>query len=384
MKIMNRIDASFLGTTKLIYRLLLIGYCSLLTSCNKTETTATDEATAAPMELKLTAAQEKNFGITLGNLETQTVFDAITLNGIVEASPQQTASVSFPLTGIVRAISVLPGSQVAKGGILATVESIELIQWQEDYWRTLGQLTFAEQERQRQTTLNQEDVGAKRKLQQAEADARVLEATKQGLEAKLQVVGIDAMSLKFNQIVRVVSLRSPILGVVKSVHATIGMSIQAGGALFELVNQTGARLALKVFEKDLDKIKIGQKIALNDGTATISSIGTHFDPTSRTVDVYAQLNGTRLLAGQYVSAKVASDPRQAETLPETAIVRTGETAHVFIKNEKGAFVPIPVKAGASMNGFVEVIFPQKPNAPIVITGAQTLQAELTKGEGEEE
>jgi cobalt-zinc-cadmium efflux system membrane fusion protein len=91
-----------------------------------------------------------------------------------------------------------------------------------------------------------------------------------------------------------------------------------------------------------------------------------------------------LLAGQYVSGKVVAAPRQAAVLPETAIVRTGETAHVFIKNPKGVYEPLDVKTGVTQNGFVEVIFTQKPTTPIVITGAQTLQAELTKGEGEEE
>jgi cobalt-zinc-cadmium efflux system membrane fusion protein len=313
-------------------------------SCNKTETTATEEeATAAPTELKLTPEQEKNFGITLGNTQTRTVYDAITLNGVVEAPPQQSASVSFPLTGIVRSIAVQAGSQVSKASTLATIESLELIQLQEDYWKTVGQLTFAEQERQRQTTLTQEDVGAKRKLQQAEADSRVLEASKQGLEAKLQMVGIDPKNLKINQIVRTIAVRTPIAGVVKTTRTNIGKSVTAGETLFEIVNQTGARLVLKVFEKDLNRVKVGQKVALENGTATITSMGNNFDPTSRTVDAYAQINGARLLAGQYVNGKLIASPRQAETLPETAIVRTGETAHVFVKTPQGVYQPVEVK-----------------------------------------
>ncbi len=364
---------------------LLLAFCFFLVSCNKTETTATEEeATAAPTELKLTPEQEKNFGITLGNTQTRTVYDAITLNGVVEAPPQQSASVSFPLTGIVRSIAVQAGSQVSKASTLATIESLELIQLQEDYWKTVGQLTFAEQERQRQTTLTQEDVGAKRKLQQAEADSRVLEASKQGLEAKLQMVGIDPKNLKVNQIVRTIAVRTPIAGVVKTTRTNIGKSVTAGETLFEIVNQTGARLVLKVFEKDLNRVKVGQKVALENGTATITSMGNNFDPTSRTVDAYAQINGARLLAGQYVNGKLIASPRQAETLPETAIVRTGETAHVFVKTPQGVYQPVEVKTGATQDAFVEVIFTQKPTLPIVITGAQTLQAELTKGEGEEE
>lgn len=357
-----------------------------LSSCNKTETAQTEEAAPekAPTELKLTAEQEKNFGISLGSAQVRTVFDAIVLNGVVESSPQQSASVSFPLSGIVRSIGALAGNSVGKGGTLATIESLELIQLQEDYWKTVGQLQFAEQERQRQTTLSQEDVGAKRKLQQAESEARVLEASKQGIEAKLQVVGIDPKSLKTNQIIRTVALRAPIGGVVKSVQATIGKSLNGGESLFEIINQTGARLVLKVFEKDLTRVKVGQKVNFDSGTATITSIGTTFDPTSRTVDAYATLGGSGLLAGQYVNGKVVASPRQAETLPESAIVRTGETAHVFVKTPQGIYRPVDVKTGTTQNGFVEVIFTEKPTLPIVITGAQTLQAELTKGEGEEE
>lgn len=369
-------------------RPLLLALCLLvaLSSCNKTETAQSEAAVTetTPNELKLTAEQEKNFGISLGNPETRTVFDAIVLNGVVELSPQQSASVSFPLSGIVRSIGVLAGNSVGKGSTLATIESLEIIQLQEDYWKTAGQLQFAEQERQRQTTLSQEEVGAKRKLQQAESEMRVLEATKQGIEAKLQVVGIDPKSLKTNQILRTIALRAPIGGVVKSVQATLGKSINGGESLFEIVNQTGARLVLKVFEKDVNRVKIGQKVTFENGSATITSLGTTFDPNTRTVDAYATLTATRLLAGQYVNGKVVSSPRQTETLPETAIVRTGETAHIFVKTPQGIYRPIDVKTGATQDGFVEVTFSKKPTLPIVITGAQTLQAELTKGEGEEE
>ncbi|MCU0338414.1 MAG: efflux RND transporter periplasmic adaptor subunit [Spirosomaceae bacterium] len=363
--------------------LLPVACFVLLSSCAEAPTT-TEEAAPLPSELKLTAAQEKNFGISLGTTRTQLVYDAIALNGTVEAPPQQTASVSFPIAGMVRSIGVQTGQTIGKGSTLATVESLELIQLQEDYWKTRGQLTFAEQERQRQTTLAQEDIGAKRKLQQAEADVRVLEATQQGLEAKLQLLGLNPQSLKTSQIVRVVALRAPIAGVVKRIQANIGMTVKAGDVLFEIVNQTGARLVLKVFEKDLPQIKIGQKVMFEGGSATIVNLSNNFDATTRTVDAYATLNGARVLAGQYISGKVETAPRQATVLPETAVVRTGETAHVFVKTSAGVFQPVEIKTGATQDGFVEVIFAQKPTLPIVLTGAQTLQAELIKGEGEEE
>lgn len=384
-----KISSQFISSPKMIWAsakntFLPLFICILGLSCTKPDATQTEEPSANSSELRLTPEQEKSFGITLGNSQIRTVYDAIVLNGVVEVPPQQTASVSFPLTGTVRSIHVLAGSQVSKGSTLATIESLELIQLQEDYWKTVGQLIFAEQERQRQTTLNQEDVGTKRKLQQAESEVRVLEASKQGLEAKLQLIGLDPNSLKTNQIVRSIALRSPINGTVKLTKVSIGASVGAGEALFEIANQVNARLVLKVFEKDFPQIKIGQKIVFQGGSGTITSISNYFDPTSRTVDVYATLQGVRVISGQYLNAKLESSPRQAETVPDMALVRTGETAHVFIKTPQGIYQPIEVKAGVSQEEFVEVIFSSKPNAPIVLSGAQTLQAELTKDAGEEE
>ncbi|MFN4145889.1 MAG: efflux RND transporter periplasmic adaptor subunit [Runella sp.] len=355
-----------------------------LVSCNNnsTSTTETPQETA-PTELKLTTDQEKNFGITLGEAKTSEVYDEIVLNGSVETLPQQTASVSFQLSGVVKSIEVVAGSLIKKGGILATVESLELIQLQEEYWKTISQLTFANQERQRQATLSQEDIGAKRKLQQAETDYQTLEVTKQALEAKLLAVGLNPQSLQSNQIIRRLAITAPIGGSVEKIHANVGMSVKPGETLFEIINTTGARVVLKVFEKDIPRIQVGQTVKLESGLATITQMGNVFDVNTRSLNIYARTNA-RLLAGQFVTGKVEVAPRQAYVLPESAVVRTGETAHIFLKYPPNIYRPIDIKTGVSQNGFVEVIFTQKVALPIVLTGAQTLQAELTKGLGGED
>ena len=153
MKISVKAAIDAYGMTKGIVR--YTAYCLILiaslwlSSCNKSNPTQTEEIIITT-ELKLTEDQEKSYGITFGSPQVRMVYDAVALGGVVEAPPQQTASVSFPLAGNVRSIHVLAGNQVQKGSTLALIESIELIQLQEDYWKTLGQLTFAEQERERQ------------------------------------------------------------------------------------------------------------------------------------------------------------------------------------------------------------------------------------------
>jgi len=54
---------------------------------------------------------------------------------------------------------------------------------------------------------------------------------------------------------------SPINGFVSTVNVNIGKYVTASDVLFELVNPTDIHLALTVYEKDLNRLFIGQKLA---------------------------------------------------------------------------------------------------------------------------
>ena len=59
---------------------------------------------------------------------------------------------------------------------------------------------------------------------------------------------------------RSINVYSSIDGFVSKVNVNIGKYVNPTDVLFELINPEDIHLNLKVFEKDLDKLSIGQKI----------------------------------------------------------------------------------------------------------------------------
>jgi membrane fusion protein, heavy metal efflux system len=373
--------------------LALLIFINLLTSCTKLAEETT-ESEAPTDQITLTSEQTKTFGIEMGSFQNKTLHEYVKANGALEAVPQSTASVSFPIMGYVKTIGVEIGQNVKQGQILANLESLELVQLQQDYQQIVSKLRFQEQELQRQKTLDVEEVGAKRKLQQAEADHNASKSMVIALETKLKMVGVSPNSSVVKSGVSVVS---PIAGFVKAIHVNIGKTVNSTDVLFEIVGGQHAHFALKVFEKDAPKIKIGQSFTIEGQTLNckVSSINKFFDASTRTIEVIGEANTQSLILGQYITAKIDVGNRSAQTLPESAIVRKGELSYIFIERQPLHYERILVKLGYEENGFIE-IEPEEKNvykasnlinvraSKIVIKGVQLLEAELMKGVGEEE
>lgn len=369
--------------TIIVFSLSLI---TLFYGCSKPAEEETADA-AVSEALTLSAEQLKSFGIETGNFENRNIHEYVRVNGMVEAPPQNTASVSFPIAGYIKSVNVRVGQAVQKGQTLAIIEGMELVQLQQDYHQAIIKLQFQEQELQRQKTLDNEDVGAKRKLQQAENDYNATKSLANSLEAKLRMIGIASNTSK---VVSGISIVAPIGGFIKAVNANIGKSVNPTDVLFEIVSQQQSYLSLKVFEKDAAKIKIGQSFVLENLSqpvqGQISLINKSFDATTRSLEVFGNVSNTsQLILGQYISAKIDIGSKSTQTLPESAIVRVGETAYVFIETKPAYFERVLVNLGSQEGGFIEANLKHNLTSPkIVIKGAKLLEAELMKGVGEEE
>ena len=152
---------------------------------------------------------------------------------------------------------------------------------------------------------------------------------------------------------------------------------------------------MKVFEKDIHKIKIGQQITFSDANdishthpATIYAVNKAFEPNEQAVLVHAKINEMTetVLPGMYVEARVKINNANAIALPTEAIVNNGEDHFIFIETAKNTFQQIKITTGATDMGYTEVKAIDKvaPDAKVVIKGAYYLLSELTKGSGEEE
>ena len=136
--------------------------------------------------------------------------------------------------------------------------------------------------------------------------------------------------------------------------------------MFEIVNSDKLLLELTLFDKDANKVSIGQHIRffINNETeqhkAQIYQTGKSIG-TDKTYKVYASVNGTckNVLPGMYVNAIIETSDNKVTALPSEAIVSFDDKDYIFVfeknKEEDGKpfteYRMVQVHKGFSDNGF---------------------------------
>jgi membrane fusion protein, heavy metal efflux system len=323
----------------------------------KTETVA--EITA----VKLSLEQIKNASIESGMAESRSISSIVKLNGVIEVPPQNMVSVSFPLGGYLKSTKLLPGLHVNKGEVLAVLEDAQFIQLQQDYLMAKSKLEFIEAEYNRQKELNASKASSDKVFQQAKSDVEAQRILLRSLSEKLMLISINPNTLNPNSISRSVNLYSPINGFVSKVNVNIGKYTSPTDVLFELVNPEDIHLNLMVFEKDVSKLSIGQKVMAfkNDNLAEIHEaeiilISQNLNE-NRAAEVHCHFEqyDKTLLPGMYMNAQVEVKSQNALAVPNDAVLRWQNEHFVFADKGNGNYELCKVKLGNSENGYQEII-----------------------------
>lgn len=336
---------------------------AVVVSCGTSPSSEVSNA-PAPEEttVQLTAEQLKNASLEIGPAQRRTMHATLRVGGVVDVPPRSLVSVSFPLGGYLQHTRLLPGTPVRKGEVLAVLEDPQYIQLQQDYLTTTARLEYAEAELKRQQALQDGQASSTKALQQAQAEARSLKIQQKALAEKLRLIGLEPTQLSEDNLSRSVRVLSPIDGFVSAVYANIGKYVTPTDVLFELVNPKDIHLNLKVFEKDVPLLRVGQPIRAyvpdrpqQIHTGEIILISRNIGP-DRAVEVHCHFDryDPSVLPGMYLRAEVSVDVHEAIAVPEDAIVRWENRNFVFIERTAGAFDMQEVELGASADGFVQV------------------------------
>ena len=341
----------------------------------------------------LTPEQEKNTTISMGKLEMTYISSILKVSGQIDVPPQNMVTVSVPLGGYLQHTRLLPGMFVKKGQSLAVVQDEQFIQMQQDYLTAKARLVFLQKEYERQRDLNQSKATSDKQLQQTESEYRMQQATLGGLNERLRLIGINPARLSAGSISRSINIYSPISGYVSKVNVNIGKYVNPSDVLFEIINPNNIHLALNVFEKDVNKLRIGQNaLAYSNGNPTkkynckITLINHDLSP-DRSVRVHCHFENydKNLVPGMFMNAEIEQNNYQAYVLPEEAIVNYEKQNYVFVKKTNNNFEMIPIETGAMQNGKVEI----KPGTnndlvknAFVIKGAYTLLMKMKNTEEE--
>jgi cobalt-zinc-cadmium efflux system membrane fusion protein len=317
----------------------------------------------AAIEVELSEAQEKQAGISTTFLQQQSIESTIQLNGRIDVPPQNLVSVSAPLGGYLKSTKLLPGMHISKGEVIAVMQDQQYIQLQQDYLLTQSKLHFAEIELSRQNSLAATQSTSDKQVQAIQAEVAQLKINAIALAEKLKLININPVKLTVSNISKDINIYSNIDGYVNKVHVNIGKYVNASDELFELINPTDIHLNLKVFEKDIPNIFIGQKVAAytnndpqkkyacevilinkNVNEQGVTEVHCHFEN-------YSKL----LLPGMYMNAIAKLNSKNSNVLTASSIVRFEGKDYVFVKEAKGKYSMQQVELGTKQNDFVAIV-----------------------------
>lgn len=389
-------------------------FALFISSCNNgTEKVAIEEEHHEDEEnvVEVTEAQMKNAGVTLGTIENKQISGTIKVNGVLDVPPQQLISISAPLGGFLKSTDLLEGSRVKKGQSIATIENLDFIQIQQDYLEAKSSLEFAKADYERQQQLAKENVNSEKTLQQAKSNFSTWQAKFSGLKEKLNVLNLNVASIEQGNLRSTINLYSPIDGYVTEVNVNIGKYVNSIDVLFEIVDTEHLHAELIVFEKDVPKLKIGQKVRFTlaneskERMATVYLIGREISE-DRTVQIHCHIDkeDKELLPGMYLNALVEAGGLLVPALPDEAIVDYQGKKYVFIAAEEGEkeeehaggkseeehheegqhFRMVPVEIGNSELGYTEISSRDSisKDSQIVIKGAYALLSKMKNSEEE--
>ena len=246
--------------------------------------------------------------------KTTTSSATVVANGSLVLRAQNMGEVTSLMGGVVKRITVKEGQAVSKGQMVAMVENTDVVSLQRDYFSASKEARMARLELERQQTLAQNGAGVKKNLQQAQKEVQVADAALVGIGRQLQQMGISTASVSKGNFTTVFPLHAPISGTVAQITASLGSYVDMQTPVLSIRNNKAIECDLNVFEKDINRVKIGNPVTLSitnqpgvTVTGHVSGMNDYFNDGTKSVAVHVKLDdirGRKLFHGMFVTGRI--------------------------------------------------------------------------------
>jgi cobalt-zinc-cadmium efflux system membrane fusion protein len=295
--------------------------------------------------------------------ETSTVKDiapVVHVTGVLEFDEQRIAAVGSRISGRIKEVSVIEGTKVKAGDLLATLDSAELGKAQSDISAIMARATFARMDVDRKEELLKQGITSKRALDLARQESSVAEAELRAATQRVQALGGGGKGKNLG----VTGFVSPIEGDVVKVHVFRGQAVEPSYTAFTIADRSTLWVRLSVFEGDVGNIRVDDTVEISSQvnpevlTGKVTYISTVLDPVTRSAEVRVIVpnEAGTLRVGQAVNAKIhpSASSKRAIAVPRSAVVQVDGKPTVFIAVDDSGVVPRPVELGIQGSDLVEI------------------------------
>lgn len=335
------------------------------------ETTATPAQPAAgPADVApvtLSPDKQQAVGLLTTPVESAALGDRLRVPGVIGAPQTGLAEVRVRAPGFVERVAVRQnGVRVTRGQALAYVYSPEIYRAQEEFiaarrWSGSG-------------------TGERPSGPAAEVAA----AARRGLELLgLGDEDIDEIA-RTGRPIRAIAVRAPAGGVVTRFNAVLGSRAEPEMVLYEIADLSSVWVIASVHERELGALRVGQKARFVSSGGEAQPLAGRIDlieplleestRTTRVRLVVPNRDG-RLRPGQFgeVEFELAASP--GLLVPRDAVIRTGESAYVYVATGDDRFEPRRVTTGIAREGRVQITSGLSAGERVVTRGSFMLDSE---------
>lgn len=344
-----------------------------------------DESHTEEGVITLTPQQIAEAGIEIARPTVGGVAGAIEVSATVEGDPQGVQVASAAIGGRLVALTKNLGQPVARGDVLAVIESREAASLKGEVEAARARAALAQSNLRREQRLFAERVSPEQDLIAARTAAIEASIALRLAQQQLSATGGGGGAL--NRI----TVRAPITGQVIARSATLGQTVAADAELFRVADLSKVSIAMSLLPADAGRVSPGARVEVTgpgrrqEGRVTF--VSPVLDETTRLVPVITTLDnrGAIWRVGETVNASVIVPAIGDRTIavPSASVQMIDDKPHVFVRTAAG-FKAVAVTLGRRNGGQVIVIAGLTGDERIASTNSFTLKAELGKGEAEHE
>ncbi len=356
------------------------------------------EETDAGDIVTLTQPQMEAIDLELTHLENKNMSSNVNVNGSIELPPHHIADISPMIGGVVKNIFVIEGDKVKKGQTLATLEHPDFIEMQNEYINNINQFEYIEKEYNRQKQLNGEKVVSDKSFEAITSKYKTLKSTIQAQKIKLQMVGLSVSGIESGKIYATVSITSPFNGYISAIETNIGSFVAPQSKLFEVVNNDELHADFMVYERDINKIKVGQTVFFTTSSLTeefeaeIHNISPVFEDSPKALHVHADIisNKDKLIPGMYINGRLLANNTKTKAILSEAVISDKGKNYIFVKvktktkSDQFTFRKVEVIKGIESGSYTAIkpLLKMNDSMRVVGKGAYFVFSELGKAENE--
>ncbi|MBK3402649.1 efflux RND transporter periplasmic adaptor subunit [Methylorubrum populi] len=363
------------------------------------QTAAAGPEPEKPGLVRLTDTQVAKSGIRTASIGEGRLSRHLHVPGTIVPSANLTARIAVKTTGTVVELRKGLGDRVAKGEVVALLDSREIADSKGEYLAARVSAELQKTLYERDKALWDKRISSEQQYLRSQASYQDLKVKEDAARRKLTFLGlspaeIEALPNQPEAQFERQEIRSPLGGRIVERRVDLGAAVGRDNLeteLYSVVDLSKVWVDLAVTPGDLPLVREGQIVTVRtqatdeQAEGRIVFIGPVLDQNTRAARVVAELPNPdeHWRPGTFVAAEIAVSDKPIRVLVRSEAIQTVDgKPTVFVEVDAG-FAVRPVTVGRSDDRSVEITAGLEPGETIAVVNSFTLKAELGKAAAED-